>query len=344
MGSPLTPAKRKDIALITPVLNGMPYVREFVDSVLGQEGVSLDLYIFDGGSTDGTAQFLENASRLDSRVRLAAKPGKGGISFARNAAIDEMLRSGTAYDFIYYCDADDLVKDPSLLARVLQNLRKYSADYAVFSVMDFTKSRSFSAPVKIKNVTALDHDEVVRQYFRSGLKWRHEASSKAFLGNKIFKTDIALKARFDPRLKVDEDFAYMLEILPYIQKGVLVPDAWFWYRLRKSSACHSTSRRYELEVCTKAYGEERRRSLTEMKEIQHRLLRSIYSAMRERLLAGDEDALKAIEGQYDKLRLRYPLGAKDFKIAAVLSLPKSLRRRFFRTAPRTAPDTRDWFD
>lgn len=47
------------VSVVTPVLNGAPFIRETVESVLGQRGdFELEYIIRDGGSTDGTLDLL----------------------------------------------------------------------------------------------------------------------------------------------------------------------------------------------------------------------------------------------------------------------------------------------
>jgi glycosyltransferase involved in cell wall biosynthesis len=68
-----TPAAARDwgsdqapiIAVVTPVLNGMPYIDDTIMSILAQAGPFIIRYhVQDGGSTDGTVQRLRDWKRL----------------------------------------------------------------------------------------------------------------------------------------------------------------------------------------------------------------------------------------------------------------------------------------
>ena len=59
---------KPEIALITPVWNGMPYVVECVESVLKQSFQNWEMVIGDNGSTDGTREYL--ATLKDPRIRV----------------------------------------------------------------------------------------------------------------------------------------------------------------------------------------------------------------------------------------------------------------------------------
>ena len=58
-----------DISIVMSVYNGADRLRETMESVLSQEGVSLEFIIIDDGSTDGTNGALANYARHDTRVR-----------------------------------------------------------------------------------------------------------------------------------------------------------------------------------------------------------------------------------------------------------------------------------
>ena len=49
------------IAVITPVRNGMPYLREAIDCVIAQQYPSLEVIVVDDGSTDGSGEWARTA-------------------------------------------------------------------------------------------------------------------------------------------------------------------------------------------------------------------------------------------------------------------------------------------
>lgn len=55
------------IAIVTPSLNQGQFIRDCIDSVLAQDGIEMDYWVIDGGSTDGTLDILrqyESAPRF----------------------------------------------------------------------------------------------------------------------------------------------------------------------------------------------------------------------------------------------------------------------------------------
>lgn len=56
------------ISVLMPVYNGMPYIKEAVESVLAQDFQDWELVISDNGSTDGTCEYLDTLH--ESRIRI----------------------------------------------------------------------------------------------------------------------------------------------------------------------------------------------------------------------------------------------------------------------------------
>lgn len=93
--------------------NGEKYLAEQIDSILAQEGVHVELFIRDDGSTDSTRNILTDYSKHYSNIHLNFGENLGcGKSF-----ITEL---NTAPDFEYYAfsDQDDYWKPRKLISAV----------------------------------------------------------------------------------------------------------------------------------------------------------------------------------------------------------------------------------
>lgn len=88
------------VTVLMAVHDGEPYLREAVDSVLGQTYRDFELRIVDDGSTDGTPAVL--ASIDDPRVRTVRQENRG-LAAALNAGLD--LARGR---YVARMDADDV--------------------------------------------------------------------------------------------------------------------------------------------------------------------------------------------------------------------------------------------
>src|SRR5258707_685838 len=99
-----------------PVYNARRYVAEAARSVLGQTFTDFEFVVIDDGSTDGSAEVVEQAAAGDPRLRLVRQQNKG-VSAASNLGT-ELARG----EFLARVDADD-VCCPERLAKQVAFLR-----------------------------------------------------------------------------------------------------------------------------------------------------------------------------------------------------------------------------
>jgi rhamnosyltransferase len=71
------------IVVLLATHNGVRWLDEQVDSILGQEGVSVRIVALDDGSSDGTPEWLASRAASEPRLTVLADDGTGGSS-ARN--------------------------------------------------------------------------------------------------------------------------------------------------------------------------------------------------------------------------------------------------------------------
>jgi glycosyltransferase involved in cell wall biosynthesis len=116
-------AKPLSFSIITPVLNGMTYLPRCVASVADQSDVTVEHIVADGGSTDGTVEWLKG----QTDVRWFSEPDHGtyeamnkGINLAKGDVFlllnsDEQLLPGSLKlvenEFARYPDADVVYGD-----------------------------------------------------------------------------------------------------------------------------------------------------------------------------------------------------------------------------------------
>jgi glycosyltransferase involved in cell wall biosynthesis len=65
------------LTVITPVFNGIRHIEACLDNVRAQACDSVEHLIVDGGSTDGTVDFIRDRMRSDPAVRLLEGPDRG---------------------------------------------------------------------------------------------------------------------------------------------------------------------------------------------------------------------------------------------------------------------------
>ena len=87
------------VSVIIPTYNRWPLVQEALESVLAQSYRWFEIVVVDDGSTDGTAEKLQE---IAAPVRLIVQPN-GGVSSARNRGI-----AAAQGKYVAFLDSDDL--------------------------------------------------------------------------------------------------------------------------------------------------------------------------------------------------------------------------------------------
>lgn len=128
------------VTVLMPAYNASPYLREAVDSILGQTVSDFELLVVDDGSTDDTVEILRSYS--DPRIRIESTPTNQGVTAALNRGLD--LAAGR---YIVRMDADDI----SLPDRLEQQVRFMEEHPEVGvcggSIHGFNDKREFNPPI-----------------------------------------------------------------------------------------------------------------------------------------------------------------------------------------------------
>jgi glycosyltransferase involved in cell wall biosynthesis len=169
-------------SIIIPVYNVEPYLRQCLDSVLGQTFCDWEAVCVNDGSTDGSASILEEYANRDSRIKVITQ-GNGGLSAARNKGL-----SVARGDYVLFLDSDDCL-ERNALEVLSENLkdedllcfsgRRYFEDQQTFNDPDRLKRHTYSAGMDYYNENALQPRDfafvcvVLRAYKRAFLSENH---------------------------------------------------------------------------------------------------------------------------------------------------------------------------
>jgi glycosyltransferase involved in cell wall biosynthesis len=104
------------VSLGMPVYNGDAYLREALDSLVGQTFADLDIIITDNASTDGTEEICRDFASRDARVRYHRLPKNIGAAPNFNHVF---ALSGSRY--FKWCAHDDLIS-PNYVERCVAAL------------------------------------------------------------------------------------------------------------------------------------------------------------------------------------------------------------------------------
>jgi hypothetical protein len=113
----MTSGASPSVTVLMAVYNGERYVREAVDSILGQSYRDFEFIIVDDGSTDRSRALI--AEYTDPRIRLLVNEANQGLAVALNRGI-----ASAAGTLVARQDADD-VSEPNRLERQVAYLTRH---------------------------------------------------------------------------------------------------------------------------------------------------------------------------------------------------------------------------
>jgi len=125
------------VSIIVAAYNGEQYIKETVNSLLGQTEKEIEVIVVDDGSTDGTADIVKGIK--DSRLKYFFQENSGSQASPRNKGIKEARG-----EFIGFCDQDDIWYEKKIEKQVkaYENCEKKAKVGIVISSADLVNEKS----------------------------------------------------------------------------------------------------------------------------------------------------------------------------------------------------------
>lgn len=133
------------VSVIIPVYNAEEYLRECLDSVLGQSLRDIEVVCVDDGSTDASPDILSDCASRDARLRVIRGEHAGAYK-ARARAFAEI-----AGEFVHFMDADDVLVDGAL-AECCELAEGENLDHLVFTAENFVSGAMTPRLAELKGV------------------------------------------------------------------------------------------------------------------------------------------------------------------------------------------------
>jgi glycosyltransferase involved in cell wall biosynthesis len=166
------------ISVVIPVYNVEPFLRECLDSVLGQTYADWEAICVNDGSTDGSAKILNEYAERDQRIQIIMRPN-GGLSAARNTGLE-----AAKGEFVVFLDSDDWL-EPNALEIITGSLkdedmlcfsgRRFFDETQSFNPADVLQEKTYASGMDYYNENALLQRDfafvcvVLRAYRRASL-------------------------------------------------------------------------------------------------------------------------------------------------------------------------------
>ncbi|MGN0163993.1 MAG: glycosyltransferase family 2 protein [Candidatus Ornithomonoglobus sp.] len=118
------------VSIITPVYNSEKYIRETIDSVIGQSYTNWEMLLVDDCSKDNSAAIIQEYAEKDNRIKYISLEVNSGAAAARNRGLEEAEGR-----YIAYLDADDIW----LRDKLTRQIEFMNVNNVSFSCCDYDK-------------------------------------------------------------------------------------------------------------------------------------------------------------------------------------------------------------
>lgn len=231
-----------DISVIIPCHNAGRYLREAVQSVLGQRGdfELLEVLIIDDHSDDELTRDAYVKLQEEPLVKLVTNPGPRGPGAARNVGLD-LARGG----WIAFLDADDVLTDGSLqmrcsAARQFPECKFIGGDYIFWNPDGTLEPTSFLS-------SRPRPSQVLRSAFEARQPTKYARPVEGFITAPLGNTGTMFLARdlvdavgrFDTSLLRGEDVQYWIRCAA-LSDYVFIPHPLMHYRRHENSTMVSS--------------------------------------------------------------------------------------------------------
>jgi glycosyltransferase involved in cell wall biosynthesis len=214
-------AKLPLISIIVPVYNVGPFLKECLDSILGQTYQNLEIILIDDGSTDDSKNIIDAYAKKYKNIKAIHQKHQG-VSSARNAGIVNV--SG---EWVSFIDPDDYVKKDfieNLHNVVTQNKADISScGFESFSEDGGILKKSSDWPSKpLSGYEAINESMAQKR--------------PAYLPLNLFKSSLFKDERIKfPVGQEYEDIAAKIKLLFYAKRVAFSNKKLYMYRIRKDS-------------------------------------------------------------------------------------------------------------
>ena len=174
--------RETQVSIIVPVYNVEPYLRQCLDSILGQTFTNFEVLLVNDGSPDSSGDICREYVEKDSRFHYFEKEN-GGLSDARNYGIERAQG-----EYLTFIDSDDFVNEKHLenlfLASRLSNADitiggfsrfengtfwLYQDDFSSDSLVSFTSAQAIQHLDSMFDVPFLNFSVVWGKLFKRDL-------------------------------------------------------------------------------------------------------------------------------------------------------------------------------
>lgn len=224
-------------SVIVPAYKVQGYLRECLDSVLGQSFTDVEVIAVDDCSPDASGRILDEYAARDDRVRVLHLPENTGLGRARNAGVAQARG-----DYLLFLDSDDTFL-PGALAAIARRLAGTDEPELLFfdHVRTYWWGRTVEsiygellASAGDRTFSAVEEPQFVHLFTSA---W-----------NKAYRRDFYLRERLEFRPGLYEDVPVAYKAILSSARTACLPRPCLAYRQRRQGAITRTPGRKHFDI------------------------------------------------------------------------------------------------
>lgn len=242
--------RKKLLSIVIPIYNGEKFLRELMESIVGELSPINEVILVNDGSTDKTEIICKEYEKRYSNV-IYIKKDNSGVCDTRNLGIKKATGK-----YVGFADADDWFEKGSI--QYMTELAEKSNEDMIlyeFYIVHGGKKQKFSLPVQEKVWADEELFEQVTLPMMFGYRNTKESGFNLGVWNTMIKKDFIKKnsLAMDPYLRMGEDIVYLSQALCCAKTVKIVKKPLYCWRSNTQSVTHTYTKTTDLAITKVKY-------------------------------------------------------------------------------------------
>ena len=210
------------VTVIVPMYNVEKYIKPNLNSIINQSLNDIQIILIDDGSTDNTLKISKEICDKRENIEIYTQKNKG-VSAARNFGIEKIKG-----EYTIFIDSDDILEE-NMLETLYKNILKEDADISICGFVEHLLNKNIINHYGTNNYEVFCNENIMVEFLR-------EEKFGIGLWNKLIKSELVKKHKFDDTLKINEDKKYLFNILKDTKKIIYNDVCKYHYIAHENSA------------------------------------------------------------------------------------------------------------
>lgn len=222
------------VSVIVPIYNVEKYLRQCLDSIIGQTLIDIEIICINDGSTDSSLGILMEYGKFDSRIRIINKENTGygnSMNIGLRAAVGE---------YIGIVESDDFIEN-NMFETLYQHAVKYGGEVVKSNYIEQGEKNAIFVEPLVGILYGQNFSPRVEEYqqifYRMPCIWSALYKREFLLEKEIFFNETPGASY--------QDFSFNFKVLSCVDRLFLLKNAFLHYRIDNvNSSIHSPLKIY----------------------------------------------------------------------------------------------------